>query len=47
MGVSAGWIDQFGESVLYQIRESISERKFENYMEELEVANKEFGGRDT
>lgn len=34
-------------STLYQIRESISERNFENYIEELEVANKAFGGRDT
>lgn len=40
MSVSVGLIDQFGESVFYQIRESISERKFEYCIGELRVDNK-------
>lgn len=34
-------------STLYQIRESINEGNFENYIEELQVANKELVERDT
>ena len=34
-------------STVYQIRESINEGNSENYIEELQVANKDFVERDT